>query len=154
VSETDRCARCGGDCPVTRCPECGGCENTGPGTWRECPACAPCDGAELPPCEICVSGGDECGACGGTGEDDDGYHCCLWCGGTGWAVPGHCCLCGGSPYCTCCRTCGECVATCQCPVTVRLHGGGTRTLTASPREATSPSGARTPEGPRKKGSPT
>ena len=42
MGETDQCPRCGGDCPMTRCPECGGCENTGPGgTFRECPACVP-----------------------------------------------------------------------------------------------------------------
>ena len=40
MSDTDQCARCGGDCGMSRCPECGGCENTGPGgTFRECPSC-------------------------------------------------------------------------------------------------------------------
>ena len=42
MSETDQCPRCGGDCGMSRCRECNGCENTGPGgTFRECPACAP-----------------------------------------------------------------------------------------------------------------
>lgn len=42
VSDTDLCARCGGDCGMSNCPECGGCENTGPGrTCRRCPACDP-----------------------------------------------------------------------------------------------------------------
>jgi hypothetical protein len=27
VSDADLCARCGGDCPMTSCPECGGCES-------------------------------------------------------------------------------------------------------------------------------
>ena len=40
MSNTDLCARCGGDCGMSTCTECGGCENTGPGgTFRECPAC-------------------------------------------------------------------------------------------------------------------
>lgn len=38
MSETDACSRCGGDCPMTSCPECGGCENTG---TQPCPACQP-----------------------------------------------------------------------------------------------------------------
>ncbi len=42
MSDTDLCARCGGDCGMSNCPECGGCENTGPGmTFRACPACEP-----------------------------------------------------------------------------------------------------------------
>jgi hypothetical protein len=125
VSETDRCACCGGDCPMTGCPGCGGCENTG---TQPCPACQAAD-TEMPPCEICASGGGECAAGDGTGDENyDGDGGCWACGGTGWAIPEHCCLCGGSPYCTCCRTCGQCVGTCQCPVTVQLHDGSTITL--------------------------
>jgi hypothetical protein len=42
MSDTDLCARCGGDCGMSRCRECGGCENTGPGgTFRPCPVCEP-----------------------------------------------------------------------------------------------------------------
>jgi hypothetical protein len=36
VSSTDLCAHCGGDCPMTDCPTCGGCENTGE---QPCPDC-------------------------------------------------------------------------------------------------------------------
>lgn len=47
MSNTDLCAFCGGDCGMSSCPECGGCENTGPGgTFRDCPACAPRPGPE------------------------------------------------------------------------------------------------------------
>jgi hypothetical protein len=131
MSDTDRCARCGGDCPMTRCPECGGCENTGPGRiYGQCPACQPAaSDREMPPCDICESGGEDCGACEGSGDADyDGDGRCWSCGGTGWAVPEHCCLCGGSSYCTCCRTCGQCVGTCRCPLTVQLHDGSTLIL--------------------------
>jgi hypothetical protein len=38
VSETDQCARCGEDCPMTDCLLCGGCENTGE---QPCPGCQP-----------------------------------------------------------------------------------------------------------------
>ena len=38
MSETDACSRCGGDCPMTGCPVCGGCENTGE---QRCPQCQP-----------------------------------------------------------------------------------------------------------------
>jgi hypothetical protein len=94
VSDTDLCARCGGDCGMSRCRECGGCENTGPrGTFRECPSCqidqqaaglALEDGWE--PCdhdcdEGCYSDYDEwdcrhqhcfaCGGCGCPGYCDD-----------------------------------------------------------------------------------
>jgi len=41
-TRTDMCTRCLGDCGMSNCPECGGCENTGPGmTFRTCPACEP-----------------------------------------------------------------------------------------------------------------
>lgn len=38
MSVTDLCAGCGGDCPMSDCPECGGCENTG---TQPCPSCTP-----------------------------------------------------------------------------------------------------------------
>jgi len=54
---------------------------------------------------------------------------CDRCGDTGYYVPSHCCACGGSPYCQCCRACGaECIGECKCPVEVTLHDGGTLTL--------------------------
>ena len=108
MSDTDRCARCGGDCPMTSCPVCGGCENTG---TQPCPGCQP-EAADrmMPPCDY--DDPDDCARCYGTGE----------------YVPEHCCLCGGSPYCTCCRTCGQCIATCACPVDVEMSDGSTRTL--------------------------
>ena len=129
MSATDACARCGGDCPMTDCPECGGCENTGE---QPCPACQPsAPDAEMRPCEICADGPtEECGTCEGSGYDDfsaDGR--CVDCGGVGAFTPEHCCACGGSPYCTCCRTCGaSCIAACRCPVTVRRADGSTMTL--------------------------
>lgn len=50
---------------------------------------------------------------------------CPLCHGTGWYVGEHCCVCGGSPYCLCCRTCGaSCVGDCSCPIAVQLEGGG------------------------------
>ena len=94
MSDTDQCARCGGDCGMSRCPECGGCENTGPGgTFRECPSCQlDRTAAELAleddwePCdhdcdEDCYNDYDEwdcrhrhcfnCGGCGCPGYCDD-----------------------------------------------------------------------------------
>jgi hypothetical protein len=111
---------------MSSCPECGGCENTG---TQPCPTCQPqASDRVMPECEICAGMDDhECGNCDGSGEIDWGQPC-YSCGGTGMVTPEHCCLCGGSPYCTCCRTCGQCVGTCRCPVTVRLGGGGTLTL--------------------------
>jgi hypothetical protein len=60
--------------------------------------------------------------------DWDDWDGCDSCGGSGVYVPGHCCLCGGSPYCNCCRTCGKCVGECGCPVKVILEDGTERTL--------------------------
>lgn len=117
MSETDACARCGGDCPMTSCPQCGGCENTGP---QPCPACQPqASDREMDPCDICADP-EPC--------DCDDPEECYRCYGSGEYVPEHCCLCGGSPYCNCCRTCGQCVGTCRCPVTVQLADGGALTL--------------------------
>lgn len=38
MSDTDQCPRCGGDCGMSDCPACGGCENTG---VQPCPGCNP-----------------------------------------------------------------------------------------------------------------
>jgi hypothetical protein len=38
MSDTDHCSRCRGDCGMSNCPECGGCENTG---VQPCPDCQP-----------------------------------------------------------------------------------------------------------------
>jgi hypothetical protein len=49
---------------------------------------------------------------------------CFRCGGYGSYLSEHCCACGGSPYCNCCRKCGaSCVAACKCPITVTLESG-------------------------------
>ena len=117
MSDTDRCARCGGDCPMTSCPECGGCENTGA---QPCPACQPqAVDREMIPCDICAY--PESCDCDDPGE-------CSRCYGSGEYVPEHCCLCGGSPYCTCCSNCGKCIGGCGCPVDVEMSDGSTRTL--------------------------
>jgi hypothetical protein len=81
----------------------------------------------MSPCDICEYERNECSNCEGSGDDGSSWGC-MTCDGTGEVVPGHCCVCGGSPYCTCCRTCEECVGTCKCPVTVQLADGGTLTL--------------------------
>jgi hypothetical protein len=126
VSDTDRCARCGGDCPMTNCLVCGGCENAG---TQPCPACQPVAGdREMPPCDICEYERDECGNCEGSGDDGSSWGC-MTCGGSGEVTPEHCCACGGSPYCTCCSRCGaSCIGECKCPVMVQLADGGTLTL--------------------------
>ena len=86
MSPTDLCARCGGDCPMTSCPECGGCENTG---TRPCPACQPQ--------AVGVEDDDDDGYCDHD-HDEDCYDCqgffqcrhehCSACGGCG--CPGYC----------------------------------------------------------------
>lgn len=38
MSVTDLCSYCGGDCGMSGCPQCHGCENTGE---QPCPACEP-----------------------------------------------------------------------------------------------------------------
>lgn len=64
-------------------------------------------------CYFCEDGEEEC-PCGG----GDGYDCHT-CGGTGYYVPSHCCVCGGAPYCHCCRTCeASCIGDCRCPAVV------------------------------------
>lgn len=75
------------------------------------------------PCRTCEQGGSECESCDEHGEDT-----CTACYGIGWRIPEHCCDCGGSPYCDCCKTCKQCVATCQCPVKVPMSDGSTLTL--------------------------
>lgn len=75
--------------------------------------------------EVCPSGGcnetEDCRACeDGDNEEYDGR--CYSCGGLGWRVPEHCCQCGGSPYCQCCRTCGGYVGTCKCPIPTERDG--------------------------------
>ncbi len=74
-------------------------------------------------CDICSYGGEDCGACDGSGEYDGYGSTCYGCYGSGWTIPPHCCLCGGSPYCTCCRRCRRCVAQCSCPIEVRKDDG-------------------------------
>lgn len=76
------------------------------------------------PCDICESGGEECMSCEATADYED----CYTCGGSGFRIPDHCCDCGGSPYCDCCKTCKQCVATCKCPVNVAMSDGSTLTL--------------------------
>jgi hypothetical protein len=73
-------------------------------------------------CERCAEGPEECGC---YGEDED----CPACGGTGEHIPDHCCVCGGSPYCQCCKGCGAPNAGgCGCPITVQRSDGTTKTL--------------------------
>lgn len=74
-----------------------------------------CESAEWADCE-----------CDGGGVDGES---CYTCGGTGSYIPDHCCACGGSPYCNCCRKCGaRCVAACSCPITVALESGKAMTV--------------------------
>jgi len=76
---------------MTRCPECGGCENTGPsGSYRRCPTCDPevsndIDlGDDWEPCEH--EHDEECYDYQGF---DQCYHQhCMNCGGCG--CPGYC----------------------------------------------------------------
>src|SRR5690349_21397625 len=91
MSETDLCARCGGDCPMTRCPECGGCENTGPGrSYRRCPECDPevsgdIDlGGDWEPCDH--DHDDDC--YDGAGNFACHHEHCFNCGGC--RCPGYC----------------------------------------------------------------
>ncbi|MFE5871638.1 hypothetical protein ACFQ6V_23740 [Streptomyces roseifaciens] len=80
------------------------------------------------PCGLCDES-EDCTACDGDGGDPDGYGKCWTCDGEGTVTPEHCCACGGSPYCACCRTCGaECIGSCSCPVTVTLADGTVKTL--------------------------
>ncbi len=86
MSETDQCARCGGDCPMTRCTECGGCENTGPGrSYRRCPSCDPEVSGD-------IDLGDDWEPCSHEHDElceDDCHHMHCWsCGGCG--CPGYC----------------------------------------------------------------
>ena len=117
MSDTDRCARCGGDCPfIPGCKVCGGCESI------PCAVHYPQPGAPEPErdCDICAGPGEECGC-----YQEDGY--CSSCGGTGWCIPYHCCQCGGGESsCICCSRCGsQNYGKCSCPATVKTHDGGT-----------------------------
>ena len=105
------------------------------------------DDHEEPECNVCVHGQQECGNCDGSGDDGSSWGC-LTCGGSGEVVPDHCCACGGSPYCNCCRTCGaECIGDCTCPVTVQRADGSTLTLPgAGLEDPTSRSAASSPRG--------
>lgn len=54
---------------------------------------------------------------------DEDSEDCWYCDGTGYRVPDHCCACGGSPYCACCRKCGAaCVGECKCPIPTERDG--------------------------------
>ena len=80
------------------------------------------------PCEICDDP-EPCECEPDWEEEYLGYPVCSQCGGTGEYVPEHCCVCGGSPYCVCCRTCGaSCIGNCKCPVTVQLSDGEAKVL--------------------------
>lgn len=77
------------------------------------------------PDEACQSGlcdqGKTCDDCGGEGSDEYGF--CPTCDGEGEIVPEHCCVCGGSPYCLCCRHCGGYAGNCDCYTTRRETAG-------------------------------
>ncbi|WP_424891814.1 hypothetical protein [Streptomyces sp. XH2] len=97
------------------------------------------DGLTVSEDDACQSGlcaeSEDCTACDGSGEDPDGYGKCWTCDGEGMITPEHCCACGGSPYCNCCRACGaECIGSCTCPVTVTLADGTTKTLPPADEE--------------------
>ena len=87
MSATGLCARCGGDCPMTDCPACGGCEITGE---QPCPACQPAPGKigydeydDEPCCHDCD---DDCYDEYGEWRCDHQH--CFNCGGCG--CPGYC----------------------------------------------------------------
>ncbi|MGH3585855.1 MAG: hypothetical protein ACRDQ0_05990 [Pseudonocardia sp.] len=63
-----------------------------------------------------------CLTCDGSGDG------CDQCNSTGRVTPEHCCACGGSPYCQCCRGCGEYAGTCGCPQPVEMQNGRVKTL--------------------------
>lgn len=88
----------------------------------------PAEPAE-PACLVCADGPEECRSCDGAGEDPGGYDTCSTCGGTGAAIPEHCCDCGGSPYCRCCSRCGAPNAgRCPCPMVITTADGRTVNL--------------------------
>ncbi|MGR6924230.1 hypothetical protein ACU635_59055 [[Actinomadura] parvosata] len=71
------------------------------------------------------------GLCGEYEEPTECVNCwgdsdCWDCNGTGMVEREveHCCSCGGSPYCQCCKICGAtCLGECRCPVGVYLQDG-------------------------------
>lgn len=69
------------------------------------------------PCDICNDPQDcEC--------ENEWSDECYRCGGFGFYVREHCCACGGSPYCQCCRKCGSgYVGHCKCPMPVERADG-------------------------------
>lgn len=77
-------------------------------------------------CPVCADGPEECGCYGELGAE------CMQCGGSGEAVPEHCCDCEVvGPYCVRCHKCGaECVAAnnCNCTYTVERADGTVMTI--------------------------
>lgn len=80
-------------------------------------------------CPVCADGPEECDGC--YGESDE-FDPCMRCGGSGVAVPEHCCDCEVvGPYCVRCHKCGaECVAAynCRCKYTVERADGTLMTI--------------------------
>jgi len=81
------------------------------------------------PCPVCADGPVECSSCYGDGVNGGGYECTR-CGGSGQAIPDHCCDCRTvGPYCMRCHKCGaECAGNCRCPITVTRADGTVATL--------------------------
>ncbi|MFG2245521.1 hypothetical protein [Spirillospora sp. NPDC048823] len=81
------------------------------------------DSAQTDPCVVCADGPQECSC---YGEDPE----CMLCGGSGEAVPEHCCDCEVvGPYCVACHRCGaSCAGNCSCPITIERADGTHVTL--------------------------
>ncbi len=81
------------------------------------------------PCPVCADGPQECDGCYGDGCDGGGYEC-VRCGGSGEAIPEHCCDCRVvGPYCARCHQCGaECAGNCGCPIPVTRADGTVVTI--------------------------
>ncbi|MEU4229521.1 hypothetical protein AB0F17_34935 [Nonomuraea sp. NPDC026600] len=63
--------------------------------------------------------------------DCDGISFCWDCNSSGMVERPveHCCYCGGSPYCQCCKICSvSCIGDCRCPIGVYLQDGRLVTL--------------------------
>lgn len=81
------------------------------------------DETETVRCLICADGPQECPCYGEHGRE------CMACGGTGEAIPEHCCDCEGSPYCVRCHICGDpCAGNCSCPIPVTRADGSVATI--------------------------